>query len=71
MRYVRMLSESYILRRRSKRRGLRRVLKANVQAEMRIARGSAFHSGQIQTKIDSRNVDIRAGLRGRSRPEEL
>ena len=72
MRHVRMLSGSYILRRRSTRRDLRRDLKADVQSEMRIARGSAFHSGhvQIKTKNDSRNVDARAGLRDRSRPED-
>ena len=70
MRHVRVLSGSYILRRRSTRRDLRRGLKADVQAEMRIARESAFHSGQIKTKNDSRNVDARAVLRDRSRPED-
>ena len=72
MRHVQMLSESYIhvLQRRLKRRDLRQNLKADVQAGMQIARESTFHSGQIRTKNNSRNVDVQAGLRNRSRPEE-
>ena len=29
---------------------------------------SAFHSGQMRTKNNSRNVDVREGLRERIRP---